>query len=164
MPEPVEHFEEPAETEESEFEIEARLQPVELGTMPVRSLPISSEDLQHTDDKNLDREFEESLRRNDDELMPIPGGEAVLTSFFGEMKKAESEEGPKAASTESRENNKALEIAARLSEEETDDDQIPVLPDSPNEQDLLDFASRHPAVKNITRLFRGKVTAVRKKE
>lgn len=131
--------------------------------MPIRSNRISPEDLEHAEDKYLDFEFDEALRRENDDLMPISGGEKILAGFFGDPDKTPGEEVTDAGSTESRENNKALEIAARMSEDDSDENEIPVLPDNPSEQDLLEYASRHPAIRSVARLFRGKVVSVRKK-
>ncbi len=136
---------------------------IDPDAMPVRSRLISSEELEHAEDKYLDFEYEESLRSENDDLMPIPDGECILTEFFGSAGKAETDDLRKAGLTESPKNNKAMEIAVRLSEEQDEVEEMPELPENPSEQDLLDFAAKHPAVRAVAKLFRGKVVAVKKK-
>jgi hypothetical protein len=163
LPETTGQLEEPDEVAESEFTVEASLPADNFESIPSRSVPVSPEDLEHVEDKYLDAAYDEALLCEGDNLRPIPKGEEVLAEFFGEARKMAVETGVKTASTESRENNKALDIASRMSEEHEDDGEMPELPANPSEDDLLEYASKHPAVKSVARLFRGKVISVKKR-
>ena len=129
--------------------------------MPVRMLPISSEELGHSDEKRLDSEFENHLRRLGDDLLPIRSLRGMLKTFeVVDVEDAKSEiEDERQSATP----NRAMDIALDMGNELPETGKMPVLPDNPTDDDLLNFAENHPSVKAVLRLFRGKIVDVKKK-
>ncbi|NNE66918.1 MAG: hypothetical protein HKN33_10160 [Pyrinomonadaceae bacterium] len=131
-------------------------------SMPVRLLPISSEDLEHVEDKKLDAAFENHLLRIGDDLLPIQGSKELMDEFFAETELTEDPDVKETCAPVS--DNKAVEIARGLSVDDDEPIEMPVLPDNPTEKDLLEFAQNHPSVRSLLKLFRGRVINVRKRK
>ncbi|NNE99007.1 MAG: DNA polymerase III subunit gamma/tau [Pyrinomonadaceae bacterium] len=143
---------------------------IDLTSMPVKSAPLSDEDLEHVDDLKLDREFEDRLIREGDTLQILIDPAATL----GKPLKDESEDrapdvspadrgmGTSAAAAPAKD-NKALEIVSKLREVEEIDENIPTLTEEPTEDELFEYAENHPKVRKVMRVFRGKIVEVKKK-
>ena len=162
--EPAELADEIGATEPAPPRAEAPPQPeaLDLDSLPVKLLPIPAEELEHAPDKRLDADYELRLMLEGDDLRPIPNSEALLERFSQENERPRPQ---KEMVSNGESQNKAIEIAVEMGREDDDDThETPVLPDDPSEQDLVEFASRHPAIKPVLKLFRGKVVSVRKKE
>ena len=117
--------------------------------------PISSEDLEHIEDKKLDAAYEEHLERLGDDLRPLPSVRKILDSLFVDSNV--DEQVPIDLS------NRAVDIAMSMGEdEESTDEALPELPKDPTDEQLIEFAEKHPTIKPLLKLFRGKVVSVKK--
>ncbi len=152
------------ETEISELPIE-----FDVSAMPVKLEPIESEELEHIEDKWLDRAFERILLKEGDDLKLIKNAEKIVKALNLEdsenvSAKPESfyQTNGSATAFAPAKDNKALEIVAELAKIEEIDETIPELPDNPTEADLWKYAENHPKVKKVLRIFRGKLINVKK--
>lgn len=130
-----------------------------LDSLPVKLPPIDAEDLEHIDDTWLDNAFEEKLARSGDDLAPLRSAAALVMDLIGSP----------ASSTAA--NESAAAAPAFVSPiftppvfEQEELAEIPKLSENPTEQELLAFALAHPAVKKAMRVFRAKITEVKKME
>ena len=122
--------------------------------------PISSEDLEHVEDKKLDAAYESHLERTGDDLMPLPTVRELLDSLIADD--GLDEDGEKILDT----SNRAIGIAVSMGAEDDEDveTELPELPSDPSNEQLIEYASLHPDVRPILKLFRGKVISVKKSE
>lgn len=136
--------------------------------MPVRLEPISSEDLEHVDDKKLDADFEDHLLREGDDMRTLRNSGKLMDLLLN--RSVSSEEELHSISTRSTagrgtavaaaKENIALDIVSRMTSVEDTDETIPILPDDPSEKELWEYAENHPLVKKVKRVFRGKLADV----
>ena len=136
-----------------------------IAAMPVKMMPISSEELEHFDDDKLDTAYEHRLSRAGDNLFPIGGAVKIAdaligTSANGQAAFGENQKGAGAAATAVAKAKPVFEIPNFDTEDDTDE--MPVLPENPTQEDLLAYAQKHPAVKKVIRAFRGKIVEVKK--
>jgi len=133
-----------------------------VASLPVKLSPISSEELEHIDDKWLDPAFEAKLERSGDDLYPIKGAAEILQNALGLQ--AEN-----AAAAVSNSNGTAAAPARQptvYAVPEFDLDEpvpLPVLSENPTEPELIAYAKAHPAARLAMRIFRAKVVSVTKK-
>jgi len=128
--------------------------------MPARLPPISSEDLEHVEDKWLDSAYEKRLQISGDDLGPITNASELVESLIGfaSGKDVEIE-----AISPSQVNGSAAAPARIIPdvfqtlEEETDADSLPPLPENASPEEILAYANAHPAVRNVLKIFRGKI-------
>ncbi len=144
---------------------------IDVDSMPVKLDPISAEELEHIEDKKLDNAYEEHLRREGDTLRVFPDPDELVSMLL----KRESE--TVAATYSSIGNNsvtaigvaratenKALDIVSEMAAYEEIDETLPVLPENPNAEQLLEYAENHPAVKKVKRIFRGTIVNVSRED
>jgi len=143
---------------------------LDLNSMPVKSAPLSEEELEHIEDEKLDKEYESRLMREGDTLQILTKPDSILGNSFekkdelqeSELPSFQSENPPVATATAPAKDNKALDIVSKLQEAEEIDESIPTLPENPTEDDLFKYAENHPKVKKVMRVFRGKIVEVKK--
>ncbi|MEZ5345375.1 MAG: DNA polymerase III subunit gamma/tau [Pyrinomonadaceae bacterium] len=141
---------------------------IDPDSMPVRLEPISSEDLEHVEDKKLDADFEDHLLREGDDLRTLQNSAELLDLLLGRSDSIESDPRPETIGTTgtggtaaaAAKENKALDIVSQMTAIEATDETVPVLPDDPSEEELWNYAENHPLVKRVKRVFRGKLTEV----
>jgi DNA polymerase III subunit gamma/tau len=121
-----------------------------LETAPLKLPPISSEELEHIEDKSLDDAFEEKLLREGDDLSQIKNAQQIVADLFGANSAANGEatRGEPAASNGAAA-AKAPIFVPPIYENGLDDGEIPVLPENPTEEQLWEFARNHPLVKKV---------------
>jgi DNA polymerase III subunit gamma/tau len=137
-----------------------------IASMPVKMLPISSEELEHFEDDKLDTAYDQRLVRAGDNLFPISGAVEVAEELIGiapsnglSTAAADNPHGSAAATAPARA-KPVFEIPSFDTDD--DSDEIPVLPENPTQEELLAYASKHPSVKKVLRAFRGKIVEVKK--
>jgi DNA polymerase-3 subunit gamma/tau len=136
-----------------------------IASMPVKMLPISSEELEHFDEDKLDTAFENRLARAGDDLLPVANAAQIADELIGADQAngfsafGESQTGSAAAAATAK-----AKPAFEIPNFETDDeaDEMPVLPENPTPEEMLAYAQKHPAVKKVLRAFRGKIVEVKK--
>jgi DNA polymerase III subunit gamma/tau len=136
-----------------------------IASMPVKMLPITSEELEHFDDDKLDAAYENKLLRAGDNLFPIAGAARIAGELIGV-----GQPNGFSASSENR-NAAGTAVAAAKAKPvfdipnfDTDDDsdELPVLPENPTQAEMMAYAQKHPSVKKVLRAFRGKIVEVKK--
>jgi DNA polymerase III subunit gamma/tau len=136
-----------------------------VASLPVKMMPISSEELEHFDEDKLDAAYQNKLLRNGDNLLPIENAAKIVevllgtdqtSDFFGA---SDHQNGSAAAFAPA----KARPIF-EMPNFETDDEseELPVLPENPTEAEMLAYAHKHPVVKKVLRTFRGKIVEIKK--
>ncbi|MBK8149859.1 MAG: DNA polymerase III subunit gamma/tau [Acidobacteria bacterium] len=131
-----------------------------LASMPLKLLPITSEELAHVDDNRLDAAYEHKLRLSGDDLFPIHSANALAAMLTAKTEPAAVESGGGAGTA----TRLKPEFAIPEFDNDADDAPIPVLPENPTEADLLQYAEQHPTVRRVVRAFRGKIVEVRPKQ
>jgi DNA polymerase-3 subunit gamma/tau len=136
-----------------------------INSLPVKLPPISSEDLEHIEDKKMDALYERKLEWSGDDLMPIAKAEDLAKALIGNQAGAIAAKpngnGSAAAAAPSR---APLNLQIPNFEEEDAKIELPVLSDNPTEEELFAYANAHPMVRKAMRIFRAKVIAVNKKQ
>ncbi len=136
-------------------------------SMPIKLLPISSEELEHIEDNWLDDAYERKLQQFGDDLAPIKNASQIVELLLGEnlpvnlTAKIESSNGGAAAAFAPARNKPNFVIPTFDQENSTE---MPVMPDNPTEADLWHYAENHPMVKKALRLLRGKIVEVKQIE
>ena len=131
----------------------------------VRLLPLSSEELEHFDDKRLDEWYEEKLNFNDDDLKLIKSAEDLIRALSGDV----SERLPARSYTPNGRTATAVVPAfdvAKLKQElghvEDEHVELPVLSPEPTDEELMAYAKAHPSVRAAMRVFKAKILEVKK--
>ena len=140
---------------------------IDPDSMPVKLEPISSEDLEHFEDKKLDKDFEERLLREGDDLKLLGDPRSLISALFGARSEKTPASQPESGSQTNGSGtatapakNKALEIVSELAQDVEFNDEAPVLPENPTEEELWQYADNHPLVKRVKNVFRGKLVKV----
>lgn len=158
---PTEHSEPEIETPAPTF-AERAAQIIEA--MPIKMLPISSEELEHIEDNWLDETYERRLQQLGDDLKPIKTVAQLVELLLAENQEdipaANSENSNGAGAAAAPAKSKPAFIVPDFSANESDE--IPVLPENPTEEQMWEYANNHPLVKKALRIFRGKLIEVRK--
>jgi DNA polymerase-3 subunit gamma/tau len=137
-----------------------------VNSIQVQLPPISSEDLEHVDDSWLDGAFETRLQLSGDDLAPIKNARRMVEALVGFASEANDE----STKVPSANTNGSVIDATRIlpdvfqSFEGESSDNLPPLPQNATHEDLLRYANAHPTVKNVLRIFRGKIIEVEKRE
>jgi DNA polymerase-3 subunit gamma/tau len=134
-----------------------------LKSMPVRLPPIPSEELEHVDDQWLDQAYELKLTRSGDDLSPIRALAAWAATLGSETTNGNRTIGTNANANSPSAAAVAIALAESQTTVESENTDIPQLPQDPTLEDLRSYALAHPAVKNALKVFRGKLTAVQPK-
>ncbi len=144
---------------------------IDIESMPVRLDPISAEELEHVEDKKLDNEFEDHLRREGDTLRVFPQPDKLISILL--QRESETVADPYSAignnsaaaiGVARATDNKALDIVSEMAAYEEIDETLPVLPENPTDEQLLEYAENHPAVKKVKRIFRGTIVNVSRED
>ena len=136
-----------------------------INSLPVKLPPISSEELEHVEDKKMDALYERKLEWSGDDLMPIPRAAEMAKLLVGNQAGAQ----PILADGNGNGNGSVSPKKAPLNlqipnfEEEDAKIELPVLSENPTEEELFAYANAHPIVRKAMRIFRAKVIAVNKK-
>ena len=134
-----------------------------LDSMPIKLSPITSEELEHIEDKNLDEAFERKLSRLGDRLFPIKNASKLVELAVGEIQttgaKIEVSNGNSGTAFAP-----AREFSHLIPNLEEDDDarELPILSDNPTEAEMMNYAKNHPLAKKVLRLFRAEIVEVKK--
>jgi DNA polymerase III subunit gamma/tau len=124
-------------------------------SLPVKLLPISSEDLEHVDDAWLDSTYEYRLQREGDDLKPVAEAATLAAMLIGERKQTSNGSAPPARL------NGNSTLSVQIFEPEAISDEVPILPESPTQEDLWRYAENHPHTKKVMRIFRAKIVDVK---
>jgi DNA polymerase-3 subunit gamma/tau len=144
-----------------EFNIEA-IPVINADEFYVRLPPLSAEDLEHVEDNRLDNIYEEKIIAAEKSFNFIRNFSKVVKNILAVndasangFAAAGSANGSAFAPAKS---NPAPAIP--IFEPEKISDEMPVLPESPTEDDLWRYAENHPKVKLAMRIFRAKIINV----
>ncbi len=135
-----------------------------IEAMPIKMLPISSEDLEHVEDGWLDEAYERRLQQLGDDLRPIANASQIVEILFADSRdvnlsaRIETSNGTATAAAPAK--IKTNIVIPDFSENESSE--IPVLPENPTEEQMWEYANKHPIVKKALRIFRGKLIAVKR--
>ena len=132
-----------------------------VNSLPVKLPPISSEELEHVEDKVMDALFERKLEWSGDTLMPISGAESLAKMLLGAQPVTATGSNGNGAGTAAARAPLNIQIPDFSAEDEPVE--LPVLSDDPTEEELFAYANAHPMARKAMRIFRAKITAVRKK-
>ena len=136
---------------------------IDPDSMPVKLEPISAEELEHVEDKRLDREFELRLQREGDNLRVPKDPDELVSALFDRPEASKPSEqivetnGSAAAAAPKRTRNRALEIVSEITEADEIEESVPILPENPGKEEIRDYAKNHPIVKKVKRVFKGKL-------
>jgi DNA polymerase-3 subunit gamma/tau len=135
-----------------------------IAEMPIKLLPITSEELEHIEDNYLDSEFERKLQQAGDNLSWIKNASEIAAVLIGENSSNGSSK-----TFDSIKNGNGIAFAPaktkpafvipEMNREETSEE-IPILPENPTEEEMWHYAENHPLVKKALRIFRGKITEI----
>ncbi|HVE56112.1 MAG TPA: DNA polymerase III subunit gamma/tau [Pyrinomonadaceae bacterium] len=137
-----------------------------IASMPVKMMPISSEDLEHFDEDKLDTAYENKLSRAGDNLFPIANAAKIVEELVGVSQSngfsasGENQNGSSAAATAPAKSKPVFEMPNFDYDDESEE--LPVLSENPTPEELLAYAQKHPNVKKVLRAFRGKIIEVKK--
>jgi len=132
-------------------------------SIPVKLPPITSEDLEHVEDSWLDDSYELKLIRSGDTLAPIASAGALVVSLIGRQSAngngSHNEVVPITATATPR-----IEIPdfAALTGDVEILSELQKLSDHPTREELLAYAQAHPTIRQVLRVFRGKIVDVQK--
>lgn len=124
-----------------------------IAAMPLKMLPISSEELAHVDDNWLDTAYELKLSHSGDDLFPIANAERLFASlgFSATIENAAPNGDQKRPRAE-------IDLSGLDREAELP---APVLPENPTPEDRAAYAAAHPNVVRVMKTFRGKIVEIR---
>lgn len=130
--------------------------------LPMRMPDISSEDLEHFEDKKLDEAFEERLLREGDDLKSIKNASQIVSAILttSVITSTISTNGSAAAPAKVK---PKINFQMPDFSYDLDSGEILALSENPTEDELMKYAESHPAVKRALRIFRGKIVKVTKK-
>ena len=135
-----------------------------INSLPVKLPPISSEDLEHIDDKQLDSLYERKLELAGDDLLPVPKAEELVKALVGNQPVSNGNQsngnGSAAATAPAR---APLNIQIPKFDEDDAAVELPKLSENPTEEELFAYANAHPDIRKLMRIFRAKVIGVNKK-
>ncbi|MCY7345348.1 MAG: DNA polymerase III subunit gamma/tau [Pyrinomonadaceae bacterium] len=135
-----------------------------IEAMPLKLLPISSEELEHVEDTWLDDAFERKLSQLGDDLSPLKNVSQMVeillggngqNSFTANIEISNGGTATAAAPAKNKINFVIPEFDKEISTE------IPVLPENPTEEQMWNYAENHPMVKKALRILRGKIVEVK---
>lgn len=136
-----------------------------IESMPIKFPPISEEELEHIEDNWLDDAYERELQLLGDDLSPIPNASKIVEVLLGEnftnQVSANIETSNGGTATAFAPAKEAIAFVPPGYEEEISEE-IPELPENPTEEQLWQYAEKHPLVKKALRIFRGKIVEVKK--
>jgi DNA polymerase-3 subunit gamma/tau len=118
--------------------------------IPIKLPPITAEELEHVDDNWLDNAYEECLKRAGDNLNPIKTAMQLAAALIG----TNGQTNGSSAKTESASANGTAAARAPIFtpptfDESKESNEMPVLPENPTDEQLLEYARNHPLVKKV---------------
>jgi DNA polymerase-3 subunit gamma/tau len=127
-----------------------------IASLPVKLPPAAAEELDHIEDKTLDAAYEHKLLISGDNLLPVKNASAIVAAVVGRVsvQNAEAVSGPGGIAAV------RAPVNIEISRVEDQDILLPALPPNPTQEQILAYASAHPAVRRIARLFRAKILDV----
>ena len=134
-----------------------------INSLPVKLPPISSEDLEHVEDKKIDALYERKLEWSGDDLMPIPRAAEMAKLLVGNQAGAQPANANGNGNGSNAPSRAPLNLQIPNFEAEDAAIELPVLSENPTEEELFAYANAHPLVRKAMRIFRAKVIAVNKK-
>ncbi|MBK9214423.1 MAG: DNA polymerase III subunit gamma/tau [Chloracidobacterium sp.] len=134
------------------FDVSEPVQPRRAAWLP----PPTAEMLAHIDDKRLDGGYELQLEWSGDDLLPITNVSAIVRDWLGLA--AVEDRPPVVAASSGRAVAPAYE--PRPSFQEPID--LPILSAEPSDEELLEYAKAHPAVREVIRVFRAEIIEVKR--
>jgi len=131
-------------------------------SLPVKLPPIDSADLEHFDDKRLDAQFERKLEVLD-ETGPIQNVSQLMKRAFGESRDSVK---PIAVANGSAAAPARAPLNIQIPDFTTDEshEELPLPPESASEDELIAYAESQRSIRVLKRVFRARVTSVRKSE
>lgn len=133
-----------------------------IASLPVKLPAISSEDLEHFEDKALDEAYERKLELTGDDLLPISSASEIAALAIGTPQRMDpisaNSGGTAAAPARS---PLSISIPDFVTEDESVE--LPKLSENPTNEELLAYAKAHPTVRKAMRIFRAKIVSVEKK-
>lgn len=129
----------------------------------IRLPPLSADELEHIEDAKLDDAYDQLLMANGDDLSPLAEADKLAALLLGRTSATQAAPAPAVAANGSAAagTKPALDIRPdSLREPETVE--IPVLGSDPTEQELIEYAKAHPAVRSAMRVFRAKIVEVKR--
>lgn len=133
-----------------------------IASLPVKLPAISSEDLEHFEDKALDEAYERKLELTGDDLLPISSALEIAALAIGTRQRMDpisaNSGGTAAAPARS---PLSISIPDFVTEDESVE--LPKLSENPTNEELLAYAKAHPTVRKAMRIFRAKIVSVEKK-
>ena len=136
-----------------------------VASMPVKMMPISSEDLEHFDEDKLDAAYVNKLSSLGDNLFPIKNADKIAEDLIGAnqintfLPTSDFQNGSSAAFAPAKA-KPTIEIPNYDSDDESEE--LPVLSENPTEAELFAYVHKHPMIKKVLRTFRGKIIDVKK--
>lgn len=127
-----------------------------IASLPVKLPPAAAEELDHIEDKTLDAAYEHKLLISGDNLLPVKNASAIVAAVVGRVsvQNAEAVSGPGGIAAV------RAPVNIEIPRVEDQDISLPALPPNPTQEQILAYASAHPAVRRIARLFRAKILDV----
>jgi len=127
-----------------------------IASLPVKLPPAAAEELDHIEDKTLDAAYDHKLLISGDNLLPVKNASAIVAAVVGRVsvQNAEAVSGPGGIAAV------RAPVNIEIPRVEDQDISLPALPPNPTQEQILAYASAHPAVRRIARLFRAKILDV----
>ncbi len=164
----TEPFEPENQTSESEISTKNLTTAQVIEAIPIKLLPITSEELEHAEDNWLDSAFEQKLLQTGDNLRPFKNTSNIVEVLLGTIQsnnliaRIEPSKGNSAAAVAPAKEISAF-VVPQFEEEKIAED-IPILPENPTDEQLWQYAENHPLVKKALRIFRGKIIEVKRNQ
>ncbi len=123
--------------------------------LPQRPIEISTDRLEHFAHERLDDAFEACLLSRGDKLARFPFAAELVASFSANKQRA-------AAAGASSNGTVSIDPAYLPPVVEEEIQPLPELSENPSEEELFEYANRHPDIRRIARVLRARVVEVRK--
>lgn len=132
-----------------------------VNSLPVKLPPISSEDLEHVDDKYLDAAYELKIERSGDVRWLIPHAAELARQAIGSGLVATAEVVSNGNGTAAAPARQPLKITIPDFSDEVSGE-LPELSADPTEDEMILYANAHPSIRRAMRIFRAKITGAEK--
>lgn len=132
-----------------------------VNSLPIKLSPISSEDLEHVDDKWLDAAYELKIERSGDEHWLIPKASELAQMAIGFETSSSTAPVANGNGTAAAPARQPLKITIPDFSDEVSGE-LPVLSDDPSEDEMIIYANAHPGIRRAMRIFRAKITGADK--
>ncbi|MBL8182909.1 MAG: DNA polymerase III subunit gamma/tau [Blastocatellia bacterium] len=149
LDEPIDHFEPPFEY----------APPPSYASASLSLATLTSEELEHFDVGPLDERYEELLKRAGDDLLPLKSASSLVEAFTSPEKVRrmafQASNGAATAAVPAR------DMSHLIPDLKSSDNvgEVPVLSDSPTEEEVRAFAEAHPTIRMAKRIFRAEIAS-----